>query len=187
MALICRLILRSFVSRLVFFFWGENCSFPTPIMWRAHTFKNTIFETKFGKRMTWHVPAHLEELDYKVGTSFTRYKRCFQLPSKIVFLKGLNLSVLDRSWKWTVLTRKRGTNLETKLLEVKHISSPKVIYLGLPNSVLKLTFSNVCGLPFRITKVLHLAPCKKPPSWIGVENRHNITQRATLIPWALTM
>jgi hypothetical protein len=40
-------------------------------------------------------------------------------------------------------TQKKGT----KIPEVKHTSSPKFFYLGLPNSVLKSAFSNVCGLP----------------------------------------
>ena len=46
------------------------------------------------------------------------------------------------------LTKKKGTNLETKLLEVRHMSRPKFFYLGLPNSLLKLVFLNVCGLPY---------------------------------------
>ena len=41
---------------------------------------------------------------------------------------------------------KRRTNLETKLLELRHMSRPKFFYLGLPNSNLKPTFLNVCGL-----------------------------------------
>ena len=56
--------------------------------------------------------------------------------------------VLDRSWKWIVLPNKRGTNLETQLLEVWHMSRPTFFYLGLPNSIPKPTFTNVCGLPF---------------------------------------
>jgi hypothetical protein len=42
--------------------------------------------------------------------------------------------------------KKRGINLETKLLEARHTSKPKFFYLGSPNSISKLAFSNVCGL-----------------------------------------
>ena len=40
----------------------------------------------------------------------------------------------------------RGTNLETKLLEVRHISKLKCFYFGLPNSVSRPAYLNVCGL-----------------------------------------
>ena len=40
---------------------------------------------------------------------------------------------------------KRGTNLETKLLKVRHMSSTKVFYLGLSNSISKLVFLNMCS------------------------------------------
>jgi hypothetical protein len=40
---------------------------------------------------------------------------------------------------------KRGTNLEIKLLKVRHMSRPNFSYIGLPNSVLKHAFLNVCG------------------------------------------
>jgi hypothetical protein len=45
-----------------------------------------------------------------------------------------------------VLTVKRGTNLETNLLEVRHMSRPKFFYLGLPTSTSKPTISDMCGL-----------------------------------------
>ena len=37
-------------------------------------------------------------------------------------------------------------NVETKLLEARHMSRPKFFYRSLPNSVLKLELSNMCGL-----------------------------------------
>lgn len=37
-------------------------------------------------------------------------------------------------------------NLETKLMEVGHMSRPKILCHGLPNFVLKLSFSNTCRL-----------------------------------------
>lgn len=50
------------------------------------------------------------------------------------------------SWKRTVVsTCKRGTNLETKLLEVTHMSRPKLSYLRLPNPMSKPSFLNVCS------------------------------------------
>ena len=48
----------------------------------------------------------------------------------------------DPSWKQMVLTTKRATNLETKLLEVRHMSRLEFFYLGLRNSVLRLAFLN---------------------------------------------
>lgn len=40
-------------------------------------------------------------------------------------------------------TNKRGIDLGTKLLEVRHISRPTVFYFGFPNSILKLPVTNV--------------------------------------------
>jgi hypothetical protein len=45
-----------------------------------------------------------------------------------------------------VLTVKRWTSLETKLLEVRHMSRPKFFYFGLPTSISKPTISYMCGL-----------------------------------------
>lgn len=42
---------------------------------------------------------------------------------------------------------KKGTNLETNLLKVSHVSKPKFNYLELPNSISKLAYLNVNGLP----------------------------------------
>lgn len=43
---------------------------------------------------------------------------------------------------------KEGTNLESQLLEVRHMPRMKCFTLDLPSSVSKPTFLNVCGLPF---------------------------------------
>ena len=48
-----------------------------------------------------------------------------------------------------VITNKRGTKIETKFLEARHVSRPKFSYLGLPDSILNPTFSNACGLHMR--------------------------------------
>ena len=50
------------------------------------------------------------------------------------------------SWKHTVLTTKRGTILKAELFEVKHMSRPTLVYLGVPNFDMKPTFLNVCAL-----------------------------------------
>ena len=42
----------------------------------------------------------------------------------------------------------KRTNLETKLLKVRHLPRAKIFCLGLPNSILKLAFLNVGGRPF---------------------------------------
>ena len=91
---------------------------------------------------------NFKELGFKVGPSFSggRIIR-FQLWSKMRFLQGLKPS-FPMGLETNGLTKKKGTNLETKLLEVRHMSRPKFFYLGLPNSLLKLVFLNVCGLPY---------------------------------------
>ena len=50
------------------------------------------------------------------------------------------------------MPNKRGTTIETKLLEVRHMSRPRFFYIGLPNSVLKPVFLNVYGLHMRAMK-----------------------------------
>jgi hypothetical protein len=45
-----------------------------------------------------------------------------------------------QEWVGYLIPNKRGTNLETKFLGVRHISRLKVIYLGLSNSISKLSF-----------------------------------------------
>ena len=46
---------------------------------------------------------------------------------------------------------KLGTNLEIKVLGVMHMSRPLFFYLGLPKSVSKLAFLNMCGFPFNLS------------------------------------
>jgi hypothetical protein len=75
-------------------------------------------------------------------------KICFQLYSKTAVLQGLKPPFPIGVGKWTVLTTKRQVDLETKLLEIRHMLRPEFFYLGLPKSVLKLEFLNVWGLPF---------------------------------------
>ena len=48
---------------------------------------------------------------------------------------------------------KRRTNLETQLLEVRHMSRLELFYHGLPNSVSEPAFWNVCGLPLKLSLV----------------------------------
>ena len=63
--------------------------------------------------------------------------------------------VSDQSWKWLVLTKRRGTDLETQLLGVRHVSRLEYFYLGLLNFVLKPAFLNMCGLPSRKSHSMH--------------------------------
>ena len=44
-----------------------------------------------------------------------------------------------------VFPTKKRDQRETKLHEVRHMSRPKFFYLGLPDSMSKLAFPNVCG------------------------------------------
>ena len=45
-------------------------------------------------------------------------------------------------------SKKNGSNLETKLLEVRLMSLSKFFYFGPQISILKPAFSNMCGQPF---------------------------------------
>ena len=44
--------------------------------------------------------------------------------------------------------KQKRTNLETKLLKIRHMSRSKFFYLGKLISVSNPSFSNLCGLPF---------------------------------------
>ena len=77
---------------------------------------------------------------------------CFQLKLEMEVLKPCKPTILNRNCRRTFMANKRGTNLETKLLEVRHMSRRRFFYLGLPNSILKPMFSNVCGLHMRAMK-----------------------------------
>ena len=108
---------------------------------------------------------NFEELDFKVGPSFIEYKRPFSISIQDGGLARLKTSVSDRSWKHMIpLPPQKGTNLETKLLEIRHvIVRPEFSYLGL------LSVSNVCGVPtnrnFKISfesKILSPWPSELP-------------------------
>jgi hypothetical protein len=51
--------------------------------------------------------------------------------------------VLDRSWKWTMLPNKRGTNFETKFLWTMHMLRPSFFDLGSLKSIPK-TYFQMC-------------------------------------------
>ena len=53
----------------------------------------------------------------------------FSMLIQDVFLYSFMASVSNWSWKWTILIQKNGTNLETQLLEVRHMSRPKFFHL----------------------------------------------------------
>ena len=60
-----------------------------------------------------------------------------------------------------ILPTKRGTNLQTKHREVRHMSRPRFFYMGLLYSNSKPAFLNVCGL--HISKQLCLVPFMRRP------------------------
>ena len=70
-------------------------------------------------------------------------------------IKKTKDSSLAKPLSWTIIENKQKnrTNLKTQLFEVRHMSRPTSFYLGLPNSVPKPSFSNVCGLHLRWTFV----------------------------------
>jgi len=104
-------------------------------------FQSQVGKAKVREFQPWHVPS------FRGGTSFIGCINIhFQLQSQMHVLQGLKTS--DSS-PWGVgttgLTKNRGTNLETKLLEAMCMSRSKLFYCGLPNSISRLAFLNVCG------------------------------------------
>ena len=75
-----------------------------------------------------------------------------------------------------VSKKKKGTNIETKLLKVVYITRPKVFYVGPPYSILKLTLLNVCGLPFNRSNPKNLCWLSNDPiaTWIGDNKDHSL-------------
>lgn len=71
-----------------------------------------------------------------------------------------------------VLTKRRETNLETQLLEVRHMSTPKLFYLGLP----KFCFE------------VDVFECMTSPSYAykGVIMYHALANNA-LPPWCIAI
>ena len=90
---------------------------------------------------------NFKELDFKVGPSLFDKNHLFSIMIQNVFSQGLKPPIFLIEGG-NVLTNKKGTNLETQLFEVKHMSRSNFFYLGLPHSVPKPAFSNMCGLLF---------------------------------------
>ena len=93
---------------------------------------------------TWHVPQPRgvwfqgRSLRYRVEASV------FNFGSRQHFCRP-KTSIFNQSWKWTLLPNKRGANLETKPLKVRHMSRLELFfYLGPPNFISKPASSNVC-------------------------------------------
>jgi hypothetical protein len=64
------------------------------------------------------------------------------------------------------MTKKGGTNIETKFLEGRHMSRP--FSFPLACSISKLVFLNVCGLPFnyRRNRSIHLTIYSHPYKFV---------------------
>ena len=105
---------------------------------RSHTFENAGFEIEFAnprfKNFGLDMCLTLRSLVSRLVPPFLVRTVCFQLRSEI---EVLSLAKLDRSWRRTLISNKRGTSLETKILEVRHLRRPWFFYLGSPNSVLE--------------------------------------------------
>ena len=136
-----------------------------------HTFKNVDFESEFGniswgKRMLGLTCASVRGSWFQVWSLFNWAESSVpnSVPRWAVSQDFKTTSLYDWSWKRTVLTKKRGTNLESQPLKIRHMSRLGIffftklagkeelyIYFQTP-VVWKLTFcgfqSNVCGLPF---------------------------------------
>lgn len=99
-----------------------------------------------------HVPISCRSLVSNLiprSLSVSRWNRPFStsLKRKTMGFKLYKTTVLNPRWKWAFIPNKRGTNMETKLLKVRHMSRPNFLfYLGPPVSVLELKLLSVCGL-----------------------------------------
>lgn len=120
----------------------------------THTWKhriwNGVWQAKVKEFQSWHVLS-FEELSVKIWSLFYWAKMSiFTSNPKRRFCKASNLCLLLELKTDDFKPKRTRTNLDTKLLEAKHISRLKFAYLGLPNFNSKQTFSNMCGLPFAI-------------------------------------
>ena len=95
--------------------------------------------------------------------------KCFQLWSKTTSLQRLETSVSYRSQKQRVSTQKKHkkTNLETNIVEVRHVLTLKPFSLGSP-----VHFECVCGAwialqKWRISDVESMTPPHVENEWLG--------------------
>ena len=116
-------------------------------------FENATSKSKFGKPRYkpygLHMCLNFEELGSRSSPPFWGVISVqSQLQSKTSGLQGLKPSfpLGVGNELVTIFSNKSGTNLETKLLKVRHMSRSKFFYLGLPNAISKPMFSNVCGI-----------------------------------------
>lgn len=72
---------------------------------------------------------NFEELGFKVAPSFIEYKHQFATMIKDGGFARFKTSLLIGVGKYRFNQKKKGINLEIKLLEVRHISRSKFIYL----------------------------------------------------------
>ena len=108
-----------------------------------------------------HVPK-VKELGFKVGLSFIGYNKNvhFQLRSQMTVLQGLKppFSVGVANGRFQLALKPTSSKLGT-------CEDWNSFYLGLPNSVSKPTFSNACGLPFKIRELMLVT------SFLSTQNR----------------
>ena len=76
----------------------------------------------------WHAP-NLKELGFEVGSSFIGVNHSISTLIKIEGFKPCKTIVSVQIWKRMILPNKRGANLKTQLLEVRHTVK---VYILLP-------------------------------------------------------
>ena len=120
------------------------------------TFENFGYEmeVKVKNKINPHVCLTLGNLISRLVTLLLGTIIYFQLQSETMVCK---IKSFTSNWNQTVLTKNKGTNLETKLLEVRHISRPKFFYLWLTNLHFETNIFE-CMLP------PHEGPTLKPSS-----------------------
>ena len=127
-------------------FWYLSCTHTLHLTHNLHTTQGEA--TQLCKRPRWKNFGLDMCLTSRIWVSrsvpLLGQNRPFPTPIQDGILARLKTTVFDRSWKQMALTKKRWTNLETQILEVRHMSRPKFFHPGSPISISKLTFLNTC-------------------------------------------
>lgn len=80
----------------------------------------------------------------------------------------LKIYVSNQNKFQVFIPNKRGTSLESKLLEGRYMSRPELFQLYLPIFIQKMVSSNMCGLPFN-AKIQMATMVLEYISWLNIE------------------
>ena len=130
----------------------------------------------------WHVP-NFKEL--RLVPLILGRIICFQLQSKMVVLQGLkHILLIEVENKW-FQPMKVGPTSKPNSLKLGTCEGQHSFTFGLPNSIPKTAFLNMCGLPFKHHESLALGLCNFCPQDINVGS-WMLCRRALIIKANLT-